>query len=940
MNITTTTIQDYHYYKMAHKLITGADLYRGFKVRKDGVMGTQLYDVLPFQMMSAEDKNEFWIRSVADYFEIVSWNNVEKRAPKIQTNYWMRHGKLNPNDYIINPQVNPFYKVIGMVVPEESQSPLEQFYPLAPNFVDILRGEFIKRDNRWTVEAIDPYSKNEAFEEKRRQFEAILTQSVEMEKKRTLAEMGITEDTDPQQYMQQMQSMMQQFKEVELKSKNFRTTGVKWAEKVLKIHEKRHNLIELEPDGFESGLITDSEFWHIDMQEDNFKVELINPMYADYHKGINTKYVSEGDYFAWFDFMSAGDIVNRLGRRMKSDDLEKLKDVYVKTQNLIVPDQLKNRQGAYYDYRKNWEDATNLDPKMNDALLGQELAMTYPRSPNFDHNINVNLFDPIVGNKITGVPMMFRVMRLYWRSMRKIGWLTKINRDGSMDEPIWIDENYKVTQEPIYDTSLVKEKTKNNLIQGEHIDWTWVPEWRHVIKISPNVKHTFWINSNNNFDAIYIDGAPIPFQFKGKNNPFEAYPPVEGCHFSHINITSHSFIDRIKPLQIIYNICMNKIPKKFMKDYGNKVAVDRRLMQNNNASKSAKNIDPVREYEERLRKSDIIDYAMTRESLDGLGQPALPSVLPLSTIQDASLYLNLAQNIKWEAGELIGITRQRSGGQKASETAYSVEQGIQYSETQTEKYFEQHSNLMQRFRQRMLDAAQYYSTFNESNRDLYMNDRDENVMLDIEGMQNLLPHYNIHLQSRANVRAALQTVAAFLREENTLPISPSAKIEALVEGSIPKIIDLIKTAEYEQIQREMQQHEQEMQMKQAEIDNQKQIAAEELANENLQKQLDRDNDIEIATIRALGGVQTDNNKDGSIDAKANMDAYFKQQDILDKRKQAKDAMDSKRQTETERMLLEREKNATELEKERIKQKGNLAVAKENRTQAEIKNRKK
>ena len=44
-----------------------------------------------------------------------------------------------------------------------------------------------------------------------------------------------------------------------------------------------------------------------------------------------------------------------------------------------------------------------------------------------------------------------------------------------------------------------------------------------------------------------------------------------------------------------------------------------------------------------------------------MGQPAIPQVLQLSTVSDAQLYFRLAQEIKMEAGEIVGITRQRQG---------------------------------------------------------------------------------------------------------------------------------------------------------------------------------------------------------------------------------------------------------------------------------------
>ena len=185
---------------MAQKLIWGSDLYKGFKLDKNTLLNGAIDDILPFQMLTLEQKTEDWIKAVADYYETAGWNNVERKAGKIQRNYWMRYGKLNPSDYIINPTANEYYQAVGWVMPPESQSPLEQFYPLAPNFVDILRGEFIKRNNSWTVEAVDPQSTAEVFNFKKQQFEEVIMAQAAMEKQMALAEMGITEEVNPEEF--------------------------------------------------------------------------------------------------------------------------------------------------------------------------------------------------------------------------------------------------------------------------------------------------------------------------------------------------------------------------------------------------------------------------------------------------------------------------------------------------------------------------------------------------------------------------------------------------------------------------------------------------------------------------------------------------------------------------------------------------------------------
>lgn len=916
---------------MAHKLVTGADLYNGFKFDKGTLLGGAIDDLLPFQMLTLEEKTPDWIHAVADYYEVASWNNVEKKAGKIQKNFWMRHGKLDQSDYILNPNVNSMAHAIGMIVPPESQSPLEQFYTLAPNLVDVMRGEFLKRENSWTILAIDPYSKNSTLQQKQQQFQDILLQQALLQKQQALVEMGITPETDPQQFQQGLEEVQQRLTQVEFESRNLRTVGEQWAEKVLGIHEKRYNLHELEPDAFECSLICDREFWHLDLLDDDFKLELLNPKWCDYHKGPNVKYVSDGDYFAWFDFMSAGDVVNKYGRRMSEEDILKMKEVYYHTANLIVPDAYKNRQGAYYDYRKPWTEATDLNPALNDALLGKELAYNFMRSPNFDHNQDVDILNPVWGRLTTGHPQMFRVMNLYWRALRRIGWLTKINRDGSRAEPQWVDENYRVTVKPKYDNSVVKENKKDNLLYGEHIDWTWVPEWRRVIKIAPNAKHTFWVNAKQQMEAIYIDGGPTKFQFRGINNPFDSLPPVEGCEFSYWNTTPHSFIDRIKPMQVLYNICMNKIPKKFLNDYGNKIAIHRGMMLNQNiANEVGDTIDPIEAYEDKLINSPILDYTMDREMMAGqLGQPPLPTVLQLSTIQEAQLYFQLGQAIKWEAGEIVGITRQRAGAAKATETAQSIQQGTSFSETQTEKYYEQHANLMQRVRQRMLDAAQYYSTFNDTNLDVYMNTDEERMFLEITGMENTLPQYNLFLESKTNVRASLQKISKYLEANNTLPIPASAYINAMVENSLPKLRNLIRKGELEQQEQTQLERDHEMQLEQK-----RQEALQMQWEHQLQLQKQKDDaayqrETDVAEIRAAGGMQTDVNANAVPDAQENLDFIIRQQEMQQGAQQHQTSENLKRQTELDKLNVQREVAAMKLEGDKYKADATVKVAKIN-----------
>lgn len=82
-------------------------------------------------------------------------------------------------------------------------------------------------------------------------------------------------------------------------------------------------------------------------------------------------------------------------------------------------------------------------------------------------------------------------------------------------------------------------------------------------------------------------------------------------------------------------------------------------------------------------------------------------------------------------------------------------------------------------------------------------------------------------------------------------------------------------------------------------------------------------------MRALGGIQTDANADGTLDAAQNMQILMKQQEMQQKAMQLIDERQANRQSEIEKNIIEREKMATDLAKEKIKSDTAKFVAKEN-----------
>ena len=81
--------------------------------------------------------------------------------------------------------------------------------------------------------------------------------------------------------------------------------------------------------------------------------------------------------------------------------------------------------------------------------------------------------------------------------------MTKITDQGEVLNEI-VTEDYKITDKPIYDTRLFKNKTKDNLVFGEHIEWIWINEVWGGIKIGPNIPSYWGMNNPSGMTPIYI----------------------------------------------------------------------------------------------------------------------------------------------------------------------------------------------------------------------------------------------------------------------------------------------------------------------------------------------------------------------------------------------------------------------------------------------------
>ena len=464
----------------------------------------------PVQFLRSKDKNAEWGQWNMDWFELIGLKQVRRNARRLLKNYKLANGIIDKTDYIVEEDNETADLIETLTKDDESAFDLK-FFPIIPNVINVMVGEFAKRNDKITYRTVDDFSYNEMLQQKQQMIEEYLVSYAEQKMQETIDQMGL--NPQDEQQAQQIQQMMtpenlKTLPEIqEFFDKDYRSMVEQWAEHQHNVDEERFKLKELETYAFRDSLITDREFWHFKMNEDDYEMELWNPVLTFYHKSPEVRYVSQGNWVGKFDLMSVPDIIDKYGPQMNKKQLEILEEVYpIKSAGYILPGQ---HQDTYYDGTRSHKWNTT----------GPSLGMRQYQS--FNDVVGVTgdtVVDDILRESEDLLDFqdesLLRVTTCYWKSQKMVGYLTKILPDGMVKDMI-VDESYKAIESPIYDTTIIKKKCRETLIAGEHVEWIWINEVWGGLKIGPNRANFFTGSEKDELQPIYLDIKPTRFQFKG-----------------------------------------------------------------------------------------------------------------------------------------------------------------------------------------------------------------------------------------------------------------------------------------------------------------------------------------------------------------------------------------------------------------------------------------
>ena len=884
----------------------------------------------PLQFIPDKEKTDEWAAWNVDWLEWNGLKQLRRNARRLMKNYKLAKGIIDKTDYIVSEN-NEMSDLVETLTQEDHSALELKFYPIIPNVINVLVSEFAKRNTKISFKAIDEYSYNELLEQKKSMVEEVLISDAQKKITEKMMEMGISPESEEGQ-QELSPEKLKSLPEIEDYFRtNYKSQAEQWATHLMQHDMERFKIEELEERGFRDMLITDREFWHFHMMEDDYEVELWNPVLTFYHKSPDIRYISQGNYVGKTDMMSVSDVIDKYGYLMTEDELKSLEAIYP-VRSAGYPIQGYQNDGTYYDATKSHEWNTSMP-----SLAYRQFTSVYDNWIYNGGDIVNWILSESEDYLDIGVAHLLRVTNVYWKSQRRVGHLTKIDEVGNVETGI-IGEDYKVTQKPVYDNSLFKNKNKDNLVFGEHIDWIWINDVWGGVKIGPNHPSFWGMNNPGGINPIYLGvqknrPGRLRYQMKGDTTLYGCKLPVEGSVFSDRNTRSTSLVDLMKPFQIGYNIVNNQIADILVDELGTVILLDQNTLPRHSAGEDWGRNNLAKAYV-AMKNFQMLPLDTSITNTENSLNFNHFQKLDLSQTERLMSRVQLANYFKMQAFEVVGVTPQRMGQQIGQQTATAIEQAVVGSYAQTEQYFIQHCDyLMPRVHQMRTDIAQYYYSTKPSSRLQYISSKDEIVNFQMNGTDLLLREIGVYATTKANHRAILDQIKQLAVQNNTAGASIYDLGQIIEAESMADVSSVLKKIEEKTNAQRQEQNQQEQQLAQQAQQAKLQEEQMKQQHEASEKEKDRQKDILVAEIRAAGyGSMMDLNKNEQSDYQDAMKEIrqteqYQQQTSLQREKQNVDQAITNSKLEVEREKINADREIAEKQ---------LQIARENKTKYDVK----
>lgn len=628
--------------------------------------------------------------------------------------------------------------------------------------------------------------------------------------------------------------------------------------------------------GMEDLLISSEESYWIDILGGEPVAQKLNPLRLFNLRSGESWKIEDSDIIIYDEFKPVNWVIDAYREYLTEEEIDRLEGGYGVSTG--IANSIMNPQPMAPNYNPmDFTSNTGKSQMDQSAIFAPNTQGTFFFGGSFDGDGNI------------------RVSRVRWKGMRKVGFIE------------WYDESG-------YHRDLVPEGYKPDKERGEKVDWQWISCGYEGVRLG---------------DSIFIKLQPIPFQQRHADNPSVCSLGVVGTCFNVNNNRAFSLVDLTREFQLLFNAFMYRLNHEISTYVGRVGIIPLHLIPDGQDFK--KTMHYIQQTKTLV--ADAFNEGTKGQSLGKLAgnMSGMPNELNIGDLGAIDAFTKLLQWADSQVAQLSGISPQRMGSVANVKTVGNMQQGIVQSTYVTTKWHSIHDNTKVRVLRALVDAAKV--AFKKGLRKNYLLDNGSLAMIDYDPEIMGDAEIGINISSAKEdqkVMDMMQQLAQPLAQNN--------------EGRFSQVIDVIKEkdpatlyrkfkrweAERDQQMQESQQAQ--MQQEQQKIDMQIQMAREQMQNENMNKELDRQMQIEKQTIASLGFAKdTDVDQSGVPDVieqgklaqehlKMNYEATLKHKELEAKTKEGKDKIKLEEKKMAHEKQLQAQKDKAAMEREKLKSK--------------------
>lgn len=783
---------------------------------------------LPPQQLPFSKKNKAWRKRHLDWADSKTFFNyspVRKSVIHKKINYDLLNGKLHMSDMevVLNPE-----GIKAEFIPDRIQH-----YPIMNSKLNVLRGEEAKRVFDYRVVITNPNAISEIENNKKdelfRRLQTLVADTSKSEK----------------EFNQELEKMNYYYTYEWQDLREIRSNAL------LNHYVKEYNIPLLFNNGFMDAMAIGEEIYQCDIVGGEPIIERVNPLKIRVFKSGYSNKIEDADIIIIEDYWSPGKVIDTYYDVLSKKDME-----YIES----IPDHVSQ---ASIDSMDNIDERFGF---VNNNMVGEEM------SSNGFYFDPFNLFSDSISNSLLPYDLAgnLRVLRMYWKSRRKIKKVKSYDLDTGEEIYNFYPETYIINED-----------------LGEEEQIFYVNEAWEGTKIGTD---------------IYVNMRPRVIQYNRLSNPSKCHFGIIGSIYNLNESRPFSLVDMMKQYNYLYDAIHDRLNKLMAKNWGKILRLD--------LARVPKGWD-IEKWIYYAKANGLAVEDSFKEGNIGAATGKLAGALnnASSGVIDAEFgnsiqqQINLLEFIKLEMSEVAGITRQREGQVSNRETVGGVERATLQSSHITEWLFVIHDDVKKRALECFLETAKIAFKGRSKKFSYILSDGSERIA-DIDGDEFAEADYGLVVDNSRGAQELdqkLDMLAQAALQNQTLSFSTIMKLynssslaekQRLVERDEQLIQERISQSQQQQLEAQQQIAQMESQQRQAELQQKEQA--------NI-----RDNETKILIAQMQKEDKNDGIKEPEFSEEAKANLLEKIREFDERLKLDKDKMKLDEKKHKEDMALKR-----------------------------------